>query len=124
LAQDPHSADAHANLAAALQALQRHDEAVLCYERALALDPGSAEASHGLATVLKALERYDEAIRHYEMALAVTAARSGVGGPTAIYCGPCSKRSAHRGKGFTPTAQNGPPCQSYPDCVLRSSGIN
>src|SRR6516164_8053200 len=71
LAQNPCSAEAHVNIAYALQALERHDEAILCYERASALNPGYAEASHGLATLLQALGRYDEAIRHYKAALAI-----------------------------------------------------
>jgi tetratricopeptide (TPR) repeat protein len=71
LAKNPHSADAHANLASALRALQRHDEAILCYERALTLQPAFAEASYGLAVALLALQRHDEAIGRYETALAI-----------------------------------------------------
>jgi len=48
LGQNPHSPEAHANLASALQVLQQHDKAIACYERALVLNPGFAEANHGL----------------------------------------------------------------------------
>ncbi len=71
LAQNPHSAEGHTNLASALQALQRHSEAIVSYERALALHPAFAEASYGLATAHHSLLQYDEAIRNYEAALAI-----------------------------------------------------
>src|SRR5271157_2169411 len=45
----PDSAEAHANLAAALQAMRRYEEAVAGYERALALKPAMADAQFGLA---------------------------------------------------------------------------
>ena len=71
LAENPASAEAHANLASVLQASGRHDEAIACYEQALVLNPAFAEASYGLATTLQKLKRYDEAIRRYEAALAI-----------------------------------------------------
>jgi tetratricopeptide (TPR) repeat protein len=71
LAQNPASAEAHANLASALQALNRHDEAIVSYERALALKPTFAQASYGLATALQALRQHEEAVVRYEAALAI-----------------------------------------------------
>jgi tetratricopeptide (TPR) repeat protein len=71
LAQNPHSAEAHANLGSALQALERYDAAIECYERALALNPDLVEANYGLATVLQTLRRYGDAIKCYEVALAI-----------------------------------------------------
>jgi tetratricopeptide (TPR) repeat protein len=71
LGQNPHSAEAYANLASALQVLQQHDQAIACYKRALSLNPGFPEANHGLANTLQTLGRYDEAIRRYEAALVI-----------------------------------------------------
>lgn len=71
LAQNPHCAEAHANLGSALQALERYGAAIECYERALALNPGLVEANYGLATVLQTLRRYGDAIKWYEVALTI-----------------------------------------------------
>ncbi len=46
------------------------EEAVACYERALAIKPNYAEAHYNLGCALRALGRTDEALAHYRMALA------------------------------------------------------
>jgi tetratricopeptide (TPR) repeat protein len=69
LAVQPDYAEAHSNLASALNALSRHDEAVAHSERAVALDPACAEAYCNLGNALHALGRYEEAIVRHEQAL-------------------------------------------------------
>lgn len=71
LAENPESAEAHANLASVLQTSGRDDEAIACYGRALALNPAFPEVSYGLAATYHALRRYEDAISHYEAALAL-----------------------------------------------------
>jgi tetratricopeptide (TPR) repeat protein len=66
----PHSPEAHANLAAALQAMRRYAEAVTHYRRAFALRPGMLDAQFGLASCLQALDQHTEAIACYEALLA------------------------------------------------------
>ena len=57
LAENPDSAESHANLASGLQASGRHDAAIACYEQALVLNPAFAEASRGLASMLQTLKQ-------------------------------------------------------------------
>jgi len=57
LAENPDSAESHANLASVLQASGRHDAAIACYEQALVLNPAFAEASRGLASTLQTLKQ-------------------------------------------------------------------
>ncbi|MFZ1097812.1 MAG: tetratricopeptide repeat protein, partial [Steroidobacteraceae bacterium] len=71
LAVAPQSAEAHANLAAALQESGERDEAVRHYEIALALEPGMAQARFGLAACLQALGRQEAAEVSYRELLAV-----------------------------------------------------
>jgi len=54
-----------------LQALARHDEAVVCYENALAIDADYVEATRGLAITSHALKRHEESIAGYRKALAI-----------------------------------------------------
>jgi tetratricopeptide (TPR) repeat protein len=54
-----------------LLALNRLEDAVAGYERALALDPDHAEANFGLASTFHALRRHEDAIASYEKALAI-----------------------------------------------------
>jgi tetratricopeptide (TPR) repeat protein len=65
------SAEVHANLAAALQALGRREDAVAHYQRAVALAPGMVDAQFGLAACLQALGRHADAVACYEAILAV-----------------------------------------------------
>jgi tetratricopeptide (TPR) repeat protein len=67
----PGSAEALGNLAAALQALGRHEEAAVYYESALALRPDMLDARFGLAACLQASGRCEAAIACYEAILAV-----------------------------------------------------
>jgi tetratricopeptide (TPR) repeat protein len=66
----PDSAEAHGNLAAAVQAIGRHEDAVTHYQHALALKSGMVDAQFGLAACLQALGRHDAAIACYEAILA------------------------------------------------------
>ncbi len=63
------SAAAHYNLGTALTAAGLFDDAVVSYERALALRPDYGKALNNLADTLMALGRHDEAIRRYEAAV-------------------------------------------------------
>ena len=61
--------DLHGALAEALQRLDRLDEAVAHYQRALALDPSYLDALYNYGNVLLKLRRYDDAVVHYDRAL-------------------------------------------------------
>ena len=71
LAFKPGYADAHNNLAAALEAQGRIKEAVVHYERALVLSPGHARAHNNLGIALLKQGRIGEAVAHHERALAL-----------------------------------------------------
>jgi tetratricopeptide (TPR) repeat protein len=71
LALNPELAGAHYNLAAILQASNRHQEAVEHYEKAIALKPDDFAAHNNLGNVLVALNRHDDAIAHYQKARAL-----------------------------------------------------
>jgi tetratricopeptide (TPR) repeat protein len=61
----------HSNLAYALNALQRHDEALACAERALVMQPKFADASNNRGNALAALNRPLDALASYERALSL-----------------------------------------------------
>lgn len=63
--------DLHGAVAEALQRLDRLDEAVAHYQRALALDPSYLDALYNYGNVLLKLRRYDDAVAHYDRALAL-----------------------------------------------------
>ena len=67
----PAAAGLHCNLGLALQQLQRHDEALACYDRALALRPDSVEALNNKGNTLRELKRLDAAVECYELALKI-----------------------------------------------------
>jgi len=58
-------------LGAALKELGRLDEAIACYNQAIALKPDFAEAHSNLGNVLKELGRLDEALTSYNQAIAL-----------------------------------------------------
>ncbi len=62
---------AYANFGLVLAVLERHEEAVAAYERAIALKPDYAESFNGRGNALRALERRDEALDSYAQALAL-----------------------------------------------------
>jgi tetratricopeptide (TPR) repeat protein len=59
------------NIAVTLQALDRHEEAILHYRRAIAIKPDYAEAHHGLGDALTKSKRAEEALAHYERFAAI-----------------------------------------------------
>ena len=65
----PESAEAHFNLANALQDLHRLDEAIAHYRRAVALKPGYYKACLNLGNALDKLRRYEEAAGWFQKAL-------------------------------------------------------
>jgi tetratricopeptide (TPR) repeat protein len=62
----------HSNLAYALNALQRHDEALVSADRALALQPKFADALNNRGNALAALNRPLDALASFDRALALT----------------------------------------------------
>ncbi|KAF0100346.1 MAG: glycosyltransferase 9 family protein [Rhodospirillaceae bacterium] len=52
----------------ALQKLNRYEEALACYDQAIALDPDSADAFNDHGTALQHLQRFDEALASHERA--------------------------------------------------------
>jgi len=69
LASQPESADAVVKRAAALEKLGRDDEALMGYNRAIALDKTLVIAHLHKGGLLNRLRRYDEALNCYEQAL-------------------------------------------------------
>ncbi len=67
----PDFAEAHFNLANALRDRRDFEQAVVHYERALALKPDHAGAYNNLGTVFRRLGRLDEALASFERALAL-----------------------------------------------------
>ena len=55
----------------ALQQVKRFDEAVLSYDRAVALNPRDVEAFNNRGNALQGLKRFDEALASYDRALAL-----------------------------------------------------
>jgi tetratricopeptide (TPR) repeat protein len=71
LAVNPNDYVAHNNVAVALYAAGRKDEALAHYARAVELKPGYSDAQSNLGAVLAAKGRVAEAIQHYEWAIQV-----------------------------------------------------
>lgn len=69
LLHDDH--EAHANLGNALKDLGQLDEAIACYNRALAINPRFVEAYNNQGVALLALRRFDDAIASYRKALTI-----------------------------------------------------
>jgi tetratricopeptide (TPR) repeat protein len=62
---------AHGDLGNAYKELGRLDDALGCYDRALALDAGNSDLHYNRATALQALGRFDAALAGYDAALAL-----------------------------------------------------
>ncbi len=71
LAQDRSNAFAYSNLASAYQKLGRYPEAIVRFERALALRPDFVEALSNLGNTLRDVGRREEALASYNRALAL-----------------------------------------------------
>ncbi len=67
----PNNPEANYNLGVVLQQLGRLDEALVSYDRAVALKPDFAEAYCNRGNVLKDLKRLDEALASYDRAVAL-----------------------------------------------------
>ena len=67
----PDSAEIHNNRGAVLQQLNRQEEALASYARAIKLKPGYANAHYNQGTVLKRMNRYGDALASFDKALAL-----------------------------------------------------
>jgi protein O-GlcNAc transferase len=67
---DPRKVSFFSNLGLALHELQRFEEALACYDRALAIRP-DADALNHRGNVLRNLKRFDDALVSYARALAI-----------------------------------------------------
>jgi protein O-GlcNAc transferase len=65
----PHCMEAYYNLAGALNALGKYDQAALCFDRVLELKPNFVEAMNNQGNTLKSAGRLDEAEHSYSRAL-------------------------------------------------------
>jgi len=59
------------NIGVSLQALNKHEEAIPHYARAIAIKPDYAEAHNGLGDALMKCKRVEEALTHYERLAAI-----------------------------------------------------
>src|SRR3989442_8635711 len=66
------------NKGMSLAALGRHEEAIVCYDRALAIDAGEAKIWSNKGFALQELGRYGEALECYNKALAIAPQLDGV----------------------------------------------
>lgn len=71
LESNPNNAFVWNNRGIALNALKRLDEAVVSYDRALALRPDYAEAHCNRGNTLQMLKRFDEAVTSYDRAISL-----------------------------------------------------
>ena len=71
IALKPSHAEAHFRRGAALERLEKLEEALGSYDRAIALDPHLTNAYLSKGSVLNRLTRYDDALRCYEAVLRV-----------------------------------------------------
>jgi tetratricopeptide (TPR) repeat protein len=71
LAHAPESAEVHNNRGAVLQQMNRPEEALASYARAIKLKPGYANAHYNHGTVLKRMNRYGDALASFDKALAL-----------------------------------------------------
>lgn len=67
----PMHAEGHNNRGVMLQFLQRHEEALVCYDRAIALRPDYLKAHFNRGTALSKLRRREEALASYDRAIAL-----------------------------------------------------
>jgi tetratricopeptide (TPR) repeat protein len=67
----PDSADATLNYGSALAALDRHEDAIVYFDRVLAVNPRSAQALKNRGRALAELMRFDEALACFDRALAI-----------------------------------------------------
>jgi tetratricopeptide (TPR) repeat protein len=65
------SSAAHGDLGNAYKELGRLEDALGCYDQALALEPGNPDLHYNRATALQALGRFDAALAGYDAALAL-----------------------------------------------------
>lgn len=70
LKQAPASAEVLNNQGVVLQQLQRLDEALASYDRAIAFKPGYANAHYNRGTLLKKMRRHEDALASYTQAVA------------------------------------------------------
>jgi tetratricopeptide (TPR) repeat protein len=71
LARAPDSPEIHNNRGAILQQMNRPEEALAGYARAIQLKPGYANAYYNQGTVLKRMNRYNDALASFDKALAL-----------------------------------------------------
>jgi protein O-GlcNAc transferase len=71
LTLNPNFAPAHTNIGNALLELNRYDEALASYERALAIQADDSDTLNRRATALHALKRHEEALVSCDQALAI-----------------------------------------------------
>lgn len=69
----PNSDKAYANKAATLNELNRYDQAINSYDRAIALKPSSAEYYFGKGVALHKLGQYLESLTQYDQAISIKA---------------------------------------------------
>ena len=67
---NPHNSQIPNNLGMAYRALDRLDDAIACYRRALAIDADGLETEYNLANALRAADDLLTAVAHYEHVLA------------------------------------------------------
>ena len=88
---DPQSAAAHSNLATVLLALHRHDEALACCDKAIALKADYADAHFNRGIALYGLKRFEDAVQSFETAIgSIRVMRT----PSTTWATPCTGSDA------------------------------
>jgi tetratricopeptide (TPR) repeat protein len=106
LQQEPENPTVYNNLGEAYRALNRMDEAVRCYRKAISLIPGYAIAHNNLGIALFDQGRLDDAIDSFQKALSLKPDLAGVSGNLCKALGKAYLQRGHHAKGLELTLMN------------------
>jgi tetratricopeptide (TPR) repeat protein len=102
----PNCPEAENNLANALFECKRYSDAIVHYERAIALKPDYADAHHNLGNAMISLSRFSEAVIQYRAVLQQEPERMDVGCKLAMVLAACPDASIRDGTEAVRLAQN------------------
>jgi hypothetical protein len=97
LLQNRNDAPTHVSLGLVLATLQRHEEAIICYDTALAIRPDNVNALQGRGASLRRLDRLEEAAASYAKATLLNDKASRTGIPYELFMAILGKTLQPRG---------------------------